>query len=129
MRGDGGLCGVMSLWRRGNFGSAIDLCKFKSIIYIEKCEFRPLFYIEKCKSCFAFPFCGSGCPLKNSSDEYSYASNWECNEIKKYWEIVLNHLVENEKYIGWELEKLNIDTSDEFSIYKIKRSDNYENYN
>ncbi len=85
--------------------------------------------IEKCKSCFAFPFCGSGCPLKNSSDEYSYASNWECNEIKKYWEIVLNHLVENEKYIGWELEKLNIDTSDEFSIYKIKRSDNYENYN
>lgn len=85
--------------------------------------------IEKCKSCFAFPFCGSGCPLKNSSDEYSYTSNWECNEIKKYWEIVLNHLAENEEYIGWKLEKLNIDKFDDFSIYKIKRSDKYENIN
>lgn len=85
--------------------------------------------IEKCRSCFAFPFCGSGCPLKNNSVEYSFISECECKEIKKYWSTVFNHLIESKKYIGWKLEQITINNFDNLLIYKIKRSEVNENFN
>jgi len=59
--------------------------------------------LEKCKDCYAFPFCGSCCPIKQKTPGYEIVAKWECDMTKEYWRIVFKNLLSQGEYLNWRL--------------------------
>lgn len=74
-------------------------------------EFKPLLYnMAKCKECFAYYHCGGGCSVNMPKDENGECtvgfSREMCSMIKKYWEYVLNILIEEREFGNLKMEEL-----------------------
>lgn len=94
---------------------SLSLQRFKDI-YAEECFNN----IVNCKDCFAFPFCLSGCPLKNLSDESTLVSIQECNMIKNYWkEIFITTLIKG-NFLGWKATEIN-NISAFYKIFRLEK--------
>ena len=62
-------------------------------------------YLQKrtqCRECFAFSFCGGGCPLRYVYSSEEKNNDEECNMIKKYWLYIFEEILKGKDVLGWE---------------------------
>ena len=79
----------------------------------------------ECKNCLAYPFCRGGCPAKFLRDkEYSiHSANWDCKMTIDYWTIVFKELLEGNDFMGWTLDKFEIDDINNPFVFRIRKID------
>lgn len=101
-----------------------------SVIYYDNFE-DPLINmgikkLEECRDCIAFRVCGSGCPIKHIREESNGTNmlSWECSMQSRFWEYILNNVVDSTSCFGWKAIKLDFPNIKNKSIYKLVYSNN-----
>lgn len=76
---------------------------------------------KKCDECFAFKFCGGGCPLKYVNQDEIELIHDDCEMIRKYWKYIFNKILNDEDIFGWTSKKYSLEKYPSIKIRKIWR--------
>ncbi len=76
--------------------------------------------MKLCQNCIAYHFCCGDCPLKNNSYDMKLYSAWKCNEIKEYWNQMLEQVMLNGSCDGWFVQKIDMNINS-VTAYKLRR--------
>ena len=63
-------------------------------------------HLDDCRSCFAFRFCGGGCPLNVVNPEEAENQAMECRMIRRYWKMLFEKLITETMCFGWRADPI-----------------------
>lgn len=63
-------------------------------------------HLQDCRNCFAYRFCGGGCPLRYLNPEESKNNELECRMIRRYWSSLFDRLLTETTRLGWRIDPI-----------------------
>lgn len=76
---------------------------------------------EKCKNCFAYKFCGGGCPIKYTNIVELDTMKCECEMIREYWIYIFEKLIDSKDIFDWTTRRYHLNNHPEVHLYQIWR--------
>lgn len=76
---------------------------------------------NNCKSCFAYKFCGAGCPIKYTNEIEIDSMKCECEMTREYWRYIFKELINHKSVFDWTAKCYKLDNHPELSLFQIWR--------
>ena len=76
---------------------------------------------NNCKSCFAYKFCGAGCPIKYTNEIEIDSMKCECEMTREYWRYIFKELINHKNVFEWTAKCYKLDNHPELSLFQIWR--------
>ena len=116
---DGRVVTCMDAKEKASVVARVSGGRLKKMMFKDQLLESYISYRKECERCYAFVFCGGGCPLKYVNEEEKDNLLSECEMIRRYWRYVFDKIVSDGKVFGWD-SKL-IESKHKFRILQMRR--------